>query len=246
MVQRVVVHPDQIQPPVIHLSAQQQHYLNRVLRLDQGDRFIALDGHGHAWLVQLDVPELGRILADVDVHTELPVAVTLVVALPKGSGFDEVVRQATELGVTTILPVISDRTLLHPSPQKLERWQRIAQEAAEQSERQWVPTLSAPISFAQYLATLPTDLAQAPHYLCVTRQPVPHLLTCLPPVSSTPNLITIAVGPEGGWTEPEIAQAIARGFQPVSLGARIFRTVTAPLVALALIGGAYEQGTVRK
>lgn len=244
--QRVVVHPDQIQPPVIHLSAQQQHYLTRVLRLGQGDRFIALDGRGHAWLTQLAAPELGHIVEAIDVHTELPVAVTLVAALPKGSGFDDVVRQATELGVTTILPVISDRTLLQPSAQKLDRWRRIAQEAAEQSERQWVPTLPAAIPFAQYLATLPDDLTQTPHYLCVTRQHVPHLLACLPPVTSTPNPITIAIGPEGGWTEPEITQAIARGFQPVSLGARILRAVTAPLMALALIGGAYEQGTVRE
>ncbi|NJP12595.1 MAG: 16S rRNA (uracil(1498)-N(3))-methyltransferase, partial [Leptolyngbyaceae cyanobacterium RU_5_1] len=150
MLQRVVVDPANIKPPWILLTSEQQHYLSRVLRLTVGDRFIAMDGQGQSWIASLVHPDppnqlRAQILESVLTQTELPIAVTLVIALPKGNTFDEVVRQVTELGVSSIAPVISDRTLLNPSPPKLERWQRIAQEAAEQSERQIVPTLLPPI-----------------------------------------------------------------------------------------------------
>ncbi|MEB3336403.1 MAG: RsmE family RNA methyltransferase, partial [Leptolyngbyaceae bacterium] len=152
--QRLAIAPTQIQAQQIILTADQQHYLSRVLRLRDGDLFIAMNGQGQWWLVELQGQSSevrGHILESIAVETELPATITLLVALPKGNGLDEVVRQATELGVTCIMPVISDRTLLQPSPQKLERWRRIAQEAAEQSERQVVPTILEPISFAESL-----------------------------------------------------------------------------------------------
>lgn len=164
-------------------------------------------------------------------------------ALPKGNAFDDVVRQVTELGASCIAPVISDRTLLNPSSQKLERWRRIAQEATEQSERQLVPTIQQPISFQEYLASLSTlDVSRSLHYLCVTRRTAPHLLNCLQNLHFPilPISLTLAIGPEGGWTEAEVEQAIAAGYQPVSLGSRILRTVTAPVVALSLIAAVLE------
>ncbi|GAB4342855.1 MAG: 16S rRNA (uracil(1498)-N(3))-methyltransferase [Leptolyngbyaceae cyanobacterium] len=246
MLQRIVVNPTQIVPPVVHFTAEQRHYLSRVLRLQEGDRVIVMDGQGYSWLVQLVHPShadlQAEILEAIACQTELPIAITLVMALPKGNAFDEVVRQVTELGVSCIAPVISDRTLLHPSLQKLERWRRIAQEAAEQSERQIVPTIQEPISFQEHLKTLPTtELSVSPHYLCVTRHTAPHLLDCLHSLPLSPLLsLTVAIGPEGGWTEVEVERAIATGYQPVSLGDRILRTVTAPVVALSLIAAVLE------
>ncbi len=116
--QRLAVTATQICDRKIDLTREQQHYLNRVLRLQAGDRFIAMDGRGHWWLVVLEVRETGlfaSIAEEIAVNRELPVEVTLMAALPKGNGFDEVVRQATELGVASIVPVTSDRTLLKPS-----------------------------------------------------------------------------------------------------------------------------------
>jgi 16S rRNA (uracil1498-N3)-methyltransferase len=245
MLQRVVIDPCQICQTAIALGTQQQHYLGRVLRLQAGDRFIAMDGQGHSWLAELIAVEeelQAEIVEPIQTHAELPMPVTLVMALPKGNGFDEVVRQATELGVASIVPVISDRTLLNPSAQKLDRWRRIAQEAAEQSERHYVPLLQTPISFTQSL----TDVtASTLNYLCVTRRTVPHLLNCLlfpiAPLPSPTLAITLAIGCEGGWTDAEIGQAIAAGYQPVSLGARILRAVTAPIVALSLIAAVQER-----
>ena len=131
--QRLVIASEQRQEGQILLTLPQQHYLNRVLRLGEGDRFIAMDGQGSWWLSELEASlTQAKIIESLCVQTELLGAVTLMAAMPKGSGFDEVVYQATELGVACIIPLRSDRTLLNPSPQKLERWRRIAQEAGEQ------------------------------------------------------------------------------------------------------------------
>ena len=250
--QRLVVKAEQLQNDRVLLVPSQLHYLQRVLRLGEGDRFIAMDGQGQAWLATL-VPTTdpltlqATILEPITVPTELAVRVTLVAALPKGNGFDDVVRQSTELGVDQIMPVLSDRTLLNPSAQKLDRWQRIANEAAEQSERLYVPTVTAPMPFVEYLQQEQKEEAKRQKYLCVARGASPHLLECLQAthqdtVAEFPIApITIAIGPEGGWTDAEVEQAIAAGYQPVSLGTRILRAVTAPLVALSLVAAVWER-----
>ncbi|MEW5858478.1 MAG: RsmE family RNA methyltransferase, partial [Cyanobacteriota bacterium] len=164
-----------------------------------------------------------------------------------------------------------------------ERWRRIAQEAAEQSERQIVPTILEPVSFSAALSSLKSTSSSTrdKNYICVARGDSPHLLDCLihvlpketspptPPLQgegspAPPSLvgkgagglgfsgtadelknpgqgtIVIAIGPEGGWTPAEVEQAIAADFQPVSLGRRILRAVTAPMVALSLVAAAWE------
>ncbi|MBP5974097.1 16S rRNA (uracil(1498)-N(3))-methyltransferase [Brasilonema sp. CT11] len=258
--QRIAIAPSQFQQEQILLTKEQQHYLERVLRLREGDRFIAINGKGKWWLAQLE-GEKAQILESLTVETELPVSITLMVALPKGNGFDDVVRCCTELGVAVIAPVVSDRTLLHPSSQKLERWLRIAQEAAEQSERSFVPTILEPVSFSTSLATGTANypsgrtsgsaaLTQSPlsgnpptalshRYICEARGSYPHLTEAINQVSTGSDII-IATGPEGGWTDKELKHAIDAGFQPVSLGRRILRAVTAPIVALSVVAAQLE------
>ena len=250
--QRLAVTATQICDRTIDLTREQQHYLNRVLRLQAGDRFIAMDGRGHWWSAVLEVRETGlfaSIAEEIAANRELPVEVTLMAALPKGNGFDEVVRQAAELGVASIVPVTSDRTLLKPSSQKVDRWKRIAAEAAEQSERQIVPTILEPVSFDIAVK----DCCQKHRFICLARGENRHLWDCLvslePPGSPLIRgeqereelAIVIAVGPEGGWTDGEVERAIEFGFEAVSLGSRILRAVTAPIVALSLVGAALEK-----
>lgn len=142
--QRLMVTPAQVAGDQITLSPEQQHYLYRVLRLAAGDRFVVLDGQGQQWLAELtDAPGLAIATALASPVSSDP-QITLAIALPKGSGFDEVVRQTTELGVTTLQPLLTARTLHQPNPKKLERWQRIAAEATEQSERLRMPTIQPP------------------------------------------------------------------------------------------------------
>jgi|688.fasta_scaffold18711_5 16S rRNA (uracil1498-N3)-methyltransferase len=237
-IQRLMVGAGQLRGDQLRLTAEQQHYLYRVLRLTAGSQFIALDGQGQHWLAQLG-PEPGLAIATPQAVSPLArPLVTLAIALPKGNGFDQVVRQATELGVSRLQPILSERTLLQPSAARLHRWQRIAAEATEQSERPQQPQVLPPLAWPDYLARLDHP-RQA--WLCVTRQPAPHLLTV-----AQHNLplgeVAIATGPEGGWTEAEVAAARAAQFQPVSLGPLILRAVTAPLAALTLITAVHDSG----
>jgi 16S rRNA (uracil1498-N3)-methyltransferase len=237
--QRLAIAPSQLQDSRIYLAPEQQHYLGRVLRLQPGDRFIAMDGRGQWWLAGLEMEnaQLSAIaIESLAVDTELPIALTAIVALPKGSAFDDIVRQSTELGVSEIVPAIGDRTLLRPSANKIERWRRIAREAAEQSERQFIPTVRDPQPFATAIGTE----NDSRRYLCLARGEIPHLLDRLQAETGQSKPISIAIGPEGGWTDAEIDTAIAAGFHPVSLGRRILRAATAPTVALSLIAGAIE------
>ncbi len=234
--QRLIITANQRSGQRIQLSQSQQHYLYRVLRLRAGDQFIAIDEAGQWWLSQLQAEAAAEILEATPVETELSIAITLLMALPK-TGMDDVVRQATEIGIQRIVPILSQRTVLKPSSQKLERWQRIAQEAAEQSERQFTPEILLPHSWPDALQTWNDQLASC--YLCQARGNHPHLLTCLL-LAPLPASLAFAIGPEGGWTDSEIAQALEAGYQPVSLGARILRAVTAPLVALSLLAAVSE------
>lgn len=289
MVQRITIKPQQIQGSVMTLESDQTHYLTRVLRLTPGHRFIAQDGQGQQWEAALtERPNQATIIktlatrnSSAGLSGQLSAPLRLVAALPKGNSFDQVVRQATELGVTHIYPVLSERTLLKPSSQKLARWQRIAEEASEQSERLTVPKIYEPVTFQQCLEQPVWEPFLAPQselekkdpakkeqqdppkgtestpdlkYLCIARQgtQTPHLLAHLlsqkaelsqKAVNLSPvNLpgVVLAIGPEGGWTSDEITDAIKNGYEAVTLGSAILRSVTAPITALSLVTAARE------
>jgi 16S rRNA (uracil1498-N3)-methyltransferase len=229
--QRLTIDLPQLQGQQIALTTAQLHYLQRVMRLPSGAKFQAIDGTGTLYLVELRADH-GRILEQsVPTGSELPVAISLIVAVPK-IGLDDVVRAGTELGVSEIYPVTSDRTIVQPSAQKQRRWIEIAKEATEQSERLIVPTIHAVQPWQKVMGQI-----SGQRKICAARGYSPHLMGCLNLMES----ISIAIGPEGGWTDRELQQSIELGWQPVSLGNRILRTITAPLTVLAMIGGLLEK-----
>ena len=235
MTYRLVVTPEQIQQDRIILDDRQQHYLLRVLRLNNGDRFIALDGAGNSWLVEI-ADRSARIISEIAIETELSRSLTLITALPKANGYEQVIRCCTELGVSKFIPAIAERTILKPSPNKVQRWRKIAAEAAEQSERQIVPDVVEPIKFT---SAIDNTIPNQDKYICVARGDLPTLWNCLQ--NRSQSEIVIATGCEGGWTETEVENAIANGFQAVSLGSRILRAVTAPIVVSSLVVAVAEQ-----
>lgn len=258
MIQRITIDSDQIEAApsefdqvvrsLITLNPDQTHYLRRVLRLTEGDRFLAQDGRGHQWLaVILPLPNQAEVIESIQVDVRARSPLRLIAALPKGNGFDQVVRQATELGVSHIYPVISDRTLLKPKGGKLERWCRIANEAAEQSERLTTPEIASPVSFQQLFKQ---ETWEGLCYICATRQQASHLLFELQSdlnahLNSGETLedspaVNLMVGPEGGWTFDEITVAIHNGYKIVSLGSAILRATTASITALSLATSARE------
>jgi 16S rRNA (uracil1498-N3)-methyltransferase len=223
------------------LTAEQRHYLHRVLRLKPGDRFLALDGKGQLWEAVLQADDAQATLKNLSQGRDAPASpqpkLTLVACIPK-QGFDEVVRQVTELGIDEIVPILSERTLPRPSDHKLLRWQRIATEAGEQCERLTVPTIREPLTWSTWLA----QESQDSQLICVTRKSAPPLLSiCLSPSLTA---VAVAIGPEGGWTESEVAAAIACGYQPVTLGTNILRAVTAAVTAVGILQAGFEFATI--
>ncbi len=237
---RLVIDSQQKQGNSIILKPDQEHYLRRVVRLDNDDQFMVMDGKGSCWLVKL-TPSGSQIIESVRENKELTTAVTLIVALPKGSGFEDIIRCTTELGVTTILPAISDRTLLKPNENKLKRWRKIALEAVEQSERQILPHIAEPMPIRAIFDELKAK--NHPKYIASERSLAPHLIHfCQQDFQETPpEEVFIATGCEGGWTTLELEGAIASGFQEVSLGKRILRAITAPIMIMALIASYSEK-----
>ena len=239
MLYRLVIDPQQIEDTTISLQNEQEHYLRRVVRLNNGDKFIVIDGKGNCWRVKLTTNG-AEVIESFTENKELPVAVTLMVALPKGSGFETIIRCTTELGVNQLQPLISERTLLKPSSNKLHRWRKIAQEAAEQSERQIVPYIAPPISAQEAFCAV--NNLTIPKYIAFARSSTPHLQHFLSVdlSGSLPPQIIITTGCEGGWTIEEVEKAIECNFQEVSLGKRILRAITAPIMAMSLIAGIIE------
>ena len=217
------------------LSPAQRHYLERVRRLRLGDRFLAFDSSGRLWQATLSDAgaEIEAELAPVE--RELPFRLELAIAVPKGSGFDTLVRQLTELGVTEIVPLTSERTVTVPNSKKLQRWRAIATEAVEQCERLVVPIVAEPLSWQDWLRHDPQPTGSH-RLVAAARVDSPHLMTHLNTLD-TCMALAVAVGPEGGWTDAELAMADEAGVLSVGLGNRILRTVTAPLAIASLVAG---------
>ncbi|NMF59523.1 RsmE family RNA methyltransferase [Pseudanabaena yagii] len=249
--QRVTLQPHQVEQTLevnsaIALTSEQRHYLCNVLRLEIGAEFIALDRQGGWWLAKLSSEaDNVQIIDKLENNSELDTQITLGVAMPKGSNIESVIRQSTELGVRQIVPLFSDRTIIKSGTeignQKRDRWQRIAEEAAELSLRTYVPEINAPQSFKTWLGDRSSASAQILKYICVTHPEATHLLPSLQsaydalPAGEHLAQIMVATGCEGGWTAREEEIAIASGFIPVSLGDRVLSAVTAPVVALSIV-----------
>jgi 16S rRNA (uracil1498-N3)-methyltransferase len=135
---------------------------------------------------------------------------------------------------------------MKPSANRHDRWQRIAGEATEQSERSQSPTVEEPIDFSRYLNELEPPKSNDLRYFCWGRGDSIHLLSQLQTDLLAVDQIdmnigiTIAIGPEGGWTDEEVARSVKAGFVSVSLGKRILRAITAPAAAMAIVGAVVE------
>jgi 16S rRNA (uracil1498-N3)-methyltransferase len=241
-VQRITIDPDRIQGDRLTLDRSQERYLTKVIRLKVGDRFQAIDGRGKLYLAQLDLD--GAIVLEVTeiLTPDLPFEITLILAVPKGNGFDDTIRMCAELGATKILPVTTDRTQLTPNQNKIARWQKIAEEAAEQSERSRITVIHESIPV---MDVFNGSIFGDDKYICEARGKLPHLLDCLPaqqPAQKTnsPHHFTVAIGPEGGWSDRELQTASNNQFQPVSIGSTILRAITAPIVVMSLLTGFYR------
>ena len=228
-----------VQTPVdaraqVELEGSAAHHISRVLRLRAGDALILFDDTGGEY--QATVVSFTRDTVHVAVgehlaiNRESPLRVTLAQGISRGERMDVVVQKATELGVWRIVPLLTERTVVRlnaaQAANRLRHWRAIAVAACEQSGRNHVPEIAAPMSLPEFLAS---DL---PAGLRLLLNPDGGLKARDLPATDT---ATVLIGPEGGLSDAERTAAIAAQFQGLSLGPRILRTETAALAALAVI-----------
>lgn len=217
------------------LSRDQAHYLGRVLRLNVGREVAVFNGEGGEYLCQ--ITELdgrrGSILVKEhrETDTESPVDICLAIGLSKGDRFDWVVQKATELGVSLIQPLLTERSEIRLSDarlgKKMAHWQGIVTSACEQSGRTKIPRLNPPSSFSNFIGENTTrSLILDP----LAKSPLSEL-----PLADDTSSINLIVGPEGGLSRDEIDLACDAGSIAARMGPRILRTETAPIAALAVI-----------
>ncbi|MEB3234237.1 MAG: 16S rRNA (uracil(1498)-N(3))-methyltransferase [Cyanobacteriota bacterium] len=219
-------------PVRVPLSSSEAHYLQRVLRLRQGDGFAVLDGAGHLW--QADLADQSARLATplarpLQTQPQPLPALQLAVALPRRDS-DVLLRMACELGIDRLQPLLAERSVA-------ERWNPeraavIVREAVEQCERLWSPQLQAPQPAATWFPQV-----QGLRLLAATRDRTSRPLAALlaDHHCSDAPVVTVAIGPEGGWSPAEWEQAQACGWQSISLGSTILRTSTAAVAAAAAL-----------
>jgi 16S rRNA (uracil1498-N3)-methyltransferase len=218
--------------PLYTLEGAPAHQIASVLRLRAGEYVELFDGQGLEVLCTLAQVSERRVLASpVQRRQHLPTEpqLHLYPALLRGPRFELVLQKATELGVASITPVVSQRCVAHVTQAGVPtRWQHVVSEAAEQCERSTLPVLSAPIALAQACALAArVDLA-----LCCSEHGGAALLDLM---QSQPRSISVLVGPEGGFEDAEFALAASHGLHACSLGPLVLRAETASLAACAAV-----------
>lgn len=225
------------------LSPEHSRYLRKVLRYSPGDRFAVVDGAGHLWDAELLDQSQARLLQPLEqplLHEPSPRPALVLVAAVVKRDFELVVRMAVELGVDRLVPITCERTAVL-GQLRPERWQTIAEEAAEQCERLWLPQLDPPTPLAQLLSVeSPAAPPASARFWATTRQEgLPLLSEALKVAQSRESQplqeLWLACGPEGGWSPAEEAHAASAGWSPVQLGSTILRSSTACVAGAALL-----------
>lgn len=226
----------------INVGGAAANHIARVLRLRTGDALTLFNGSGAEYGASIEEFRKDSVLVTVtderQVERESPLMLTLAQGISRGERMDWILQKATELGVSRIVPVFTERSVVRldakQAQRKLQHWRGIAIAACEQCGRNKVPDLTLPVDIHEFLAGARESQAG-------TAAPPMHLL--LSPTAElgigdfahTATSVTVLIGPEGGLTEVEQESAIRAGFTPVRMGPRILRTETAAIAALTVL-----------
>lgn len=209
------------------LTGAEAQHLAKVMRARLGDELLAFDGSGCEFLAR--ICNLGKTSIDLEIverrelNRELPYALTLAVALPKGDRQKVLVEKLVELGATSLIPLETERSVAEGTPSALLRLRRQVIEASKQCGRNRLMTIGEPVAVATLVETRTDERRVLAH-------PSGGKLSSTKLAGPT----TIAIGPEGGFTDEETSLAAAAGWEVVSLGTRILRVETAALALAAI------------
>jgi 16S rRNA (uracil1498-N3)-methyltransferase len=218
------------------MDGEAAHHLGRVLRAQEGQLYELSDGQ-KVWLARIDKADRKHV--EFALVEELPahkpaLHVTLLLAVVKFDAFEWAIEKATELGIGSIVPLAaarSEKGLLAAAEKRSERWRKILLEASQQSRRVDVPTL-APVAKPE---TAFRDITTGVRLILSELPTAVPLRTVLAQNNGNVSAATLAIGPEGGWTDAEFVSARASQFREASLGKLILRTETAVTAALASV-----------
>ncbi|PIE34887.1 16S rRNA (uracil(1498)-N(3))-methyltransferase [candidate division KSB3 bacterium] len=247
---RFYVSPGRINEGRVSFHKPDIWHITKVLRLSKGQHVIVFDGTGREYRVEIQTitrkDVFGLVREEWEQKRDSSLHLTLVQGIPKANKMDLIVQKATEVGVTEIIPLNSERSQWGTATkhrqeakvyQRLERWSRIGIEAAKQSCRTTVPLIRPVVTVEQYLDRPP---AAELKLLLWEEEQHAGLKQILRAQSGAFQSAAVVIGPEGGFSAEEAQQFQRKEYQPVSLGSRILRTETAGIVVLGILQ--YEFG----
>ena len=230
-----LVDAGELEKAVATLSPEESHHLARVLRVQPGQEITLFDGQGGVADAIIESVSKTAVEARIETRRTLPkpaVEMELIQAVPKPDRWELVLQKAVELGVSGIQPILTKHTEFKPNPKKQARWEKIVLNAAQQCEVRWLPELRP-------LEKIDAVLPALREYDLVL---IGSLYEGTIPFRSVDftdkKRVALLIGPEGDFSEEEVAAAVAAGAQPVSFGDRILRTETAAIFGLSVL--AYE------
>ena len=238
--QRFFVTPDQVGEDKIRIQGSDVNHMKNVLRMRPGEEVMVSDGNNRQYRCRVeDYPDGEAVLAILEaglVDTELPSRIYLFQGLPKQEKMELIVQKAVELGVCQVIPVQTRRCVVKldakKAAKKVQRWQQIAESAAKQAGRGYIPAVSEVMTFQEALAfSEALDIRLIPYELADGMEGTRKILDGIRPRQS----VGIFIGPEGGFEKEEVSRAVEAGAMPITLGKRILRTETAGIAVLSIL-----------
>ena len=225
------------------IQGQDAHHISRVLRMQVGDSIVVVAPDGSAGIAKINSISVDKVVLDLQKKIvedkEAPVSVYLAQGLPKSDKMDYIIQNAVELGVKGIYPMVAEHSVVQydqaKQDKRLERWRKIAVEAAKQCGRAIIPIVNPIANLTTILAGIDADTVILMLYEGQTRQGLKEALAM-----HKASKYLLLVGPEGGFSNKEVALCQSHGACTVTLGPRILRTETAALAGVAIV--MYEYG----
>jgi 16S rRNA (uracil1498-N3)-methyltransferase len=234
---RFFISPDQILEPYIAITGEDSRHIAVVLRMRPGEQVLLCDGRGAeyaATIVSIDRAEIKAEIVSRSTQDLPSPRITLGQGIPKSDKMDLIVQKATELGVSSIVPLVTERTIvkLRDEEKRLVRWRKICREAAMQSNRPDIPLVDEIRQFPDFVLGL--NSASETLLLLPWEEGTEPIRNVLRKHGQVKNVFVL-IGPEGGFSAKEAALAREEGFYAVSLGRNILRTETAAIAVLSMI-----------